>query len=154
MRGALGGTFIAHGVKHGRTINGTAGWFSSLGFRAPRTQAVTSAAVEVGSGVALLAGAATPLSTAAVVGTMGVAFKSVHQANGFFVINEGWEYVAVISAAAVTLSAIGPGRWSVDHRLGLDARTGPAVRALVTAGVGIGGAAAQLAAFWSRPDPR
>ena len=113
---------------------------------------MTSSAVEVGSGAALLVGAVTPLSASAVVGTMAVAFRSVHQPNGFFITNEGWEYVGIISAAAITLSAIGPGRWSVDHALGVDARTTPTVRALITAGLGIGGAAAQLAAFWSKPE--
>ena len=73
LRAARGSTMIAHGVRHGRTLAGTARWFDSIGFRQPRLQAVTSAAVEVGAGTALLAGAATPLAASAVVGTMAVA---------------------------------------------------------------------------------
>ncbi|WP_181783483.1 DoxX family protein, partial [Pseudonocardia pini] len=113
LRGAIGGTVIAHGVKHGRSLDGTAGWFGSIGFRQPRLQAQASAAVEVGSGVLLLAGAATPLASAAVVATMGVAARSVHIPNGFWITAEGWEYVTNLATAAVALAAIGPGRFSV-----------------------------------------
>jgi putative transposase len=68
LRAAIGGTMVAHGIKHGRTLDGTARWFDSIGFRQARLQAAASAAVETGAGVAVLAGAATPLSAAAVVG--------------------------------------------------------------------------------------
>jgi len=154
LRGAIGGTMIAHGVKHGRSLKGTAGWFGSIGFRQPDLQAKASAVVEIGSGVALLAGAATPLAAASVVGTMGVAARSVHQPNGFFINAEGWEYVANLATAAVALAAIGPGRFSVDRATGLDRKLrGPAAGA-VAAGVGLAGAAAQLAVFWTRPDPK
>jgi putative oxidoreductase len=153
LRTALGGTMIAHGVRHAQRLEGTARWFESVGFAEPELQARASVAVEVGSGAAVLAGAATPLSTSAVVGTMGVAFQTVHRANGYFVINEGWEYVAFVGAAAVALSALGPGRASVDRVLGVDGAGTPAKRALVTLALGLAGAAAQVAAFWTKPQP-
>lgn len=151
LRGALGGTMIAHGLKHARTLDGTARWFGSIGFRQPRLQAQLSSAVEVGAGAAVVAGVATPLSASAVVGTMAVAYQSVHRKNGYFITAEGWEYVGLISAAAVALSALGPGRWSVDRLLGLDDVAGPLRRALGTAGIGLAGAAGQLATFWDEP---
>lgn len=154
LRGAVGATMIAHGVKHGRSIDGTAGWFGSIGFREPRLQARASAAVEVGAGAALVAGAATPLAAAAVVGTMGVAAYSVHRPNGFFITAEGWEYVGNLAAAAVALAGLGPGRLSVDRALGWDRRLRGGVAAGVAAGVGIAGATAQLAAFYRRPAAR
>ena len=43
LRTVVGGTMIAHGVKHGRTLQGTAGWFGSIGFKQPMLQARTSA---------------------------------------------------------------------------------------------------------------
>jgi putative oxidoreductase len=153
LRGALAGTMIAHGVRHGRSLDGTAGWFSSIGFRQPRLQAQLSAVVEVGAGAAVAVGALTPLSTAAIVGTMGVAYQTVHRPNGYFIVSEGWEYVAFISAAATALSALGSGRFSLDRALGTDRIGSPAGRALVTALVGVGGAAGQLATFWNRPEP-
>jgi putative oxidoreductase len=38
LRGSLGGTMIAHGLRHARTQEGTAAWFGSIGFRQPRLQ--------------------------------------------------------------------------------------------------------------------
>ena len=151
LRTVLGGTMIAHGLKHGRSLDGTAGWFGSIGFKEPQLQARASAIVETGAGAALIAGAGTPLAAAAVVGTMGVAARSVHQPNGFFITAEGYEYVLNLAAASVALAGLGPGRWSVDRALGLDRklRGGPA--AAVAAGLGLAGAAAQLAVFWRRP---
>jgi putative oxidoreductase len=154
LRAAIGGTMIAHGVRHGRTLEGTARWFSSIGFRQPEVQAAASAAVEVGAGAAVLAGAATPLAAAAVVGTLTVAARSVHIPNGFFITKEGYEYVLNLSAASVALAAIGPGRLSVDHALGIDKRLTPLQGAAFAAGVGVAAAAAQLAVFWRRPKPQ
>jgi putative oxidoreductase len=153
LRAALGGTMIAHGVRHGRTLAGTAGWFGSIGFRRARLQAVTSAAVEVGAGTALLAGAATPLAASAVVGTMAVAGHAVHRPNGFFVVEEGVEYVGNLATASVALAALGPGRFSVDRALGLDEWGSGPRRAALAAGVGLAAAAAQLGAFWRPPAP-
>ncbi|ADJ48915.1 hypothetical protein AMES_7089 [Amycolatopsis mediterranei S699] len=151
LRAVVGGTMIAHGVRHARTLDGTAGWFSSIGFREPRLQAVASAVVEVGAGAALVAGAATPLAASAVVGTMGVAARTVHLPNGFFVLNEGYEFVLNLGAASVALAALGPGRFSVDRALGLDGRSSGPRRAAFAAGLGLAAAAAQLAVFWRRP---
>jgi putative oxidoreductase len=151
LRAVIGGTMIAHGVRHARTLDGTAGWFGSIGFREPRLQAKASAVVEIGAGAALLAGAATPLAASAVVGTMGVAARTVHLRNGFFVLNEGYEFVLNLAAASVALATLGPGRFSIDRALGLDERgTGPRRAALAT-GLGLAAAAAQLAVFWRRP---
>jgi putative oxidoreductase len=151
LRAAIGGTMIAHGVRHGRSLDGTARWFGSIGFRQPRIQAAASAAVEVGAGVALVAGAATPLAASAVIGTMAVAARSVHLPNGFFITGEGYEYVLNLSAASVALAAIGPGSLSVDHLLGLDAKLTGRQRAALAAGLGLAAAVAQLAVFWERP---
>jgi putative oxidoreductase len=153
LRGAIGGTMLAHGIKHGRTLDSTAEWFGAIGFRQPKMQAAASAVVETGAGLAILAGAATPLSSAAVVGTMAVAARTVHVPNGFFITGEGYEYVMNLSAASVALAAIGPGSLSVDRMLGIHDPLGPLQRALLTAGVGLGAAALQLAAFWRPVKP-
>ena len=39
LRGVLGGTMIAHGVRHARSLDGTARSFESIGFRQPRLRA-------------------------------------------------------------------------------------------------------------------
>jgi putative oxidoreductase len=85
---------------------------------------------------------------------MAVAYRTVHRPNGYFITAEGWEYVGFISAAAVALAALGPGKFSADHLLGLDNPGRPWQRAALAAGLGVGGAAAQLAAFWRQPHPK
>ena len=45
---------------------------------------------------------------------MTVAGLVVHRKHGFFITKEGYEYVLVISLVATGVSAIGPGRWSLD----------------------------------------
>jgi putative oxidoreductase len=153
LRAAVGGTMIAHGLKHGRTLKGTAGWFGSIGFRQPELQARASAVVEVGAGTAVGLGAATPLAASAVVGALAVAARSVHQPNGFFINAEGYEYVMNLAVAATALAAIGPGRWSVDRALGTDRLLSGVPAALAAAVLGLGGAAVQLGVFWRRPEP-
>ena len=153
LRVTIGATMIAHGVRHGRSLDGTARWFSSIGFRQPRLQAMASAAVETGAGAALIAGAGTPVAASAVVGTLAVAARTVHLPNGFFITTEGYEYVLNLSVASVALAALGPGDLSVDRLLGIHEKLTPARRAALAAGLGLGAAAVQLAAFWRAPAP-
>jgi putative oxidoreductase len=90
---------------------------------------------------------------------MAVAARTVHLPNGFFITGEGYEYVLNLSAASVTLAALGPGELSVDGLLGIHEKLGPAQRAAFAAGVGLGAAALQLAVFWrpkrseTEPEP-
>lgn len=153
LRGIVGGTIAAHGLKHGKTLPGTAGWFGSIGFRQPMMQARSSAVIEVASGAALVAGLGTPLAAAAVIGTMGVAAGSVHIPNGFFITSEGYEYTLALSGAAAAIAALGPGRLSLDRVFGLDRRSGAAI-GLAAIALGAGGAAGHLKMFWSKPAPK
>ena len=151
LRSSVGTTLIAHGLRHGRTLDGTARWFESIGFRQPRLQAQASSAIEVGAGAALIAGAVTPLAASAIVGTMAVAARTVHVPNGFFITGEGYEYVATIAAASVAAATLGGGRYSVDGALGWDAQLSGVRGAVLATGLGLLGAAGQLAAFWRKP---
>ena len=137
---------IAHGVKRGRTLAGTAGWFESINFHRPGLQARSSAVVEIGSGAALAA--------AGVVATMAVAARTVHARNGFFITAEGWEYVANLAAAAVALAGFGPRpySYSVDHLYGLHRRL-PILRTMtITAGLGLAASALQVSLCWRKPS--
>ena len=120
LRATMGSTMIAHGIRHGRTLPGTAGWFGSIGFRQPTLQAVTSAVVEVGAGAALRPGprprwrrprwsARWPSPATPCTGPTASSSSS-----------EGYEYAGNLAAASVALAALGPGRLSVDRALGLD----------------------------------
>ncbi|MCD0452938.1 DoxX family protein [Actinocorallia sp. API 0066] len=153
LRLTLGVTMVAHGWNHafgGGRLSGTARWFESIGIRPGRVHALLATVTELGAGVLLLAGLLNALATAAVVGTMVVALVANHLRNGFFIFRpgEGYEYVLMIILAACALAALGPGRWSVDHLVGL-ALDGP-WGLLVAAGGGVGGLLL-LAACW-RPS--
>ena len=146
------GLFLAyHGYNKffgGGRLPGTARWFGSIGFKAPKLQALMAASTEVGAGVLLAAGLLTPLAAAGVVGVMVVAIVSSHWKVGFFIFKEGggWEYCASIAVAAFAIGAMGGGEWSLDEAL--DLHMNGWVGTLVAGLVGVGGGLAQLAAFY------
>ena len=102
LRGWLGIVIMAHGINHGRSLDGTTSWFASLGWQRARLQAMLSAVAEIAIGVALIVGLLTSIAAAGLVATMFVAYLSNHRPNGFFIFRpgEGWEYVATIAFAS------------------------------------------------------
>ena len=121
-RVGLGLTIFAHGYAKffkGGKIEGTAGWFSSIGMRPGKMHAYFAALGEMGSGLFLALGFFTSVAALGIVGLMAVAGWVVHRHNGFFIISEGWEYTFVIALFAVIIAMIGPGDISIDcrHRL-------------------------------------
>ena len=153
LRVWLGIVMLFHGVNHARNLAGTASWFASKGFARPEAHARLSAAGEVAVGVGLAAGLLTSFAAAGLIATMFVAFWTIHRFAGFFVFarpDEGFEYVATLAVAAVTVAVVGPGDLSLDAVFGFaDGFDG-----WVGLAVGLGGVAAaalQLAVFWRRP---
>ena len=154
LRVVVGLTLAAHGWNKftgGGKIPGTGRWFDSIGMRPGRLNAYLAASTEMGAGVLLALGLLHPLAAAGVIGVMTVAGWTSHRTNGFFIIKEGWEYVFVLSAAALVSATLGPGEWSVDEGLGiatdLDGMTGFLIALLV----GVGGGIAQMLTFY-RPS--
>ncbi|UTT51136.1 DoxX family protein (plasmid) [Rhodococcus gordoniae] len=122
LRVALGGMLIAHGANKifgGGGLTGTAGWFESLGLRPGRLHAALAACTEIGAGALLLLGFLTPAASAAYIGLMLVAALTDHRGKGYFVFKGGWEYTLLVGMVAVVPAIVGPGRWSLDHVLGL-----------------------------------
>ena len=142
------GLFLAyHGynkVFGGGGLSGTAGWFGSIGMKWPVWQARLAASTEIGAGLMLAAGLLTPLAAAGVIGIMLVAIVVAHAKVGFFVFlpNQGWEYCATIAIGALAVGVIGPGQWSLDEAIDLSFNGWSGF--LITALVGVGGAALQL----------
>lgn len=146
LRVAFGAGLAAHGynkVFRGGRLAGTARWFGSIGMRWPRLQARLAAGTELGAGLLFAAGLLTPLAAAGMIGVMAVAYWTTHRDKGFFIINEGWEFVASIAVVAWAVATIGPGRYSLDHAVDIEwtGWTG----ALVAGLLGVGAAVAQLA---------
>src|SRR5688572_22464688 len=124
LRVALAVVVFAHGWNHvfrGGKLAGTARWFGSIGFKAPRLQAAVGSYTELGAGVLLALGLLTPLAAAAVAGTMLVALVANHAKNGFFIFRpgEGYEYVLTLLLASLALGALGGSEVSLDEALGL-----------------------------------
>jgi len=148
LRGVFGVFLAYHGynkVFGGNGLQGTAGWFGSIGMKWPLWQARAAAATEIGAGLLFAAGLLTPFAAAGIVAVMIVAIWTVHWQVGFFVFrpNQGWEYCASIAVVAFVVGMTGAGEWSLDHALDLhlDGWWG----AVVAGGLGVGAALAQLA---------
>jgi putative oxidoreductase len=156
FRLTLAVVFVMHAWNHlfgGGRIAGTARWFESLGMRPGVLHAWMASLAEFGAGVLIGLGMFTPFGAAAAVGVMGVAMITTHLKNGFFIFRpgEGYEYVLVLAAGAAALAGTGPGRWSLDELIGLT--IGGWGRLAIAAGLGVLGAAAQLAVFWRPRTP-
>lgn len=154
LRLTVGLTMAAHGwskFRRGGRIEGTAGWFDSIGMRPGRLHAYLAACTEIGAGLLLAAGAVTPLAAAAVIGLMVVAAWTVHLRNGFFSVNNGYEYNLILAMAAVVIALAGPGQLSVDRSLPWYPHIHGWFGLLVAMVVGIGAGAGQLLIFYRPP---
>ncbi|MGH9245576.1 MAG: DoxX family protein [Acidimicrobiales bacterium] len=154
LRVGAGITLAAHGYNkffRGGRIPGTAGWFDDLGMRPGRLHAVLAASTEITSGLLLAAGLLTPFAGAGFVGVMTVAAWTVHRPNGFFIVNDGWEYTWILALIGVAVATLGPGRWSLDGALGIADDLDGFVGLAIAVGLGLAAAAAQLVIFW-RPE--
>jgi putative oxidoreductase len=111
---------------------------------------MAAGASEMAGGALLALGLATPAAGAAITGVMTTAIRTVHQPNGPWVTDNGWEYPAVIIATVLTVVELGPGPVSLDAALGNErSGDGWALAALVA---GVGGSTLLLR-DWERPAP-
>ena len=156
FRSGIAAVMLAHGLNHiigGGKIEGTAGWFGSMGMRQPKLQAWLASLTEVGAGVLLVAGLFTPFAAAGVVGVMAVAWIINHRGNGFFIFRpgEGWEYVMTLLLCGLLLGTIGPGEWSLDEAFDINDDLSGWTGLLIAAIAGGGGSLGLLAVFWRPP---
>ena len=149
LRLVVGLTLAAHGAQKlfgwfgGYGLNGTGGFLEQLGFFPGRRNALFAGIAELGGGVLLALGLATPLAAVLIVSVMLVAIGSVHAKNGFFNHMQGYEYLLILAVVALSIVFTGPGAISLDAVLGIhDSGAGWALAALA---VGLVGGAAQLA---------
>jgi len=123
LRLLVGLAFAAHGAQKlfgwfgGGSPAGTAGFFASLGYRAPALMALLAGLAELGGGLLLASGLATPLAALALATVMLNAIVTVKWREGFL---SGYELEATYLIIVVALAATGPGRLSLDRALGWD----------------------------------
>ncbi len=149
IRSWIGLVILVHGVNHARSLDGTANWFESIGFKSAKLQATNSAIVEIGAGLLIIIGLGTSLAAAGIFSTMFVAFWTVHRKNGFFIFRpgEGYEYVATLASASLGLAIAGPGGASLDSALDIADLLDGWIGALIVGG-GLVGAFGLLAIYW------
>jgi putative oxidoreductase len=125
LRVVVGGTMFSHGAQKlfgwfgGHGLRGTAGFFGSLGWRAPLAMAFLAGLAEA-SGLALAVGFLTPLAALGITVVLLNAILVVHWKNGFFNGDGGIEFPLALASVAVALAATGPGRFSIDRLIGWD----------------------------------
>ncbi len=130
VRLTVGLTFIGHGTQK------LFGWFGGQGFSATARGYEERMQMRPGSFYAGLAGGGescggllvalgllTPIGSFLIAASMVVAIAKVTGKNGYWVSKNGWEYNFLIIVVAVALALGGPGRFALDHLLGLDAAT-------------------------------
>lgn len=154
LRLVLGVTLAAHGYNKffgGGRIPGTARWFESIGMKPGKFHATVAATTEMAAGLGLAAGFLTPIPAAGFVSLMLVAAWTVHRANGFFIVKEGWEYNLVLAVSAVAVATLGAGKLSLDYvvfgKSWMDGWQG----LLISVVLGLAGAIGQLAIFYRPP---
>lgn len=115
----LGIVLFAHGIQK-MIINGfgkTLEQFEALGIPLAIVSSAFVTVVEFVGGVLLLLGALTRVVVSLHIVVMVGAAIFVHASRGIFAQDGGWELVGVIAACELTLAAVGPGRYSIDHLL-------------------------------------
>jgi putative oxidoreductase len=98
----------------GGGIEGTIGFFASVGIPMPAVMAWVVALVEAVGGLALILGVAVPVFAAALAINMAVALLTVHLSKGFSVSGGGYEFVLTLLAGSVCLCFAGPGVLAVQ----------------------------------------
>jgi putative oxidoreductase len=152
VRVVVGPVLAFHGyakIFRGGRLEGTGGWFHSIGMRPGHVHARVAAGGELATGACLALGLLTPFAGMGLVGLMSVAVWTVHRGHGLLVIHNGWEYNLVLATVGVALAVTGPGEWSLDEAIGLDLN-GPA-GLLISLGGGVALAAIVLGASFRPP---
>jgi putative oxidoreductase len=151
FRFLLGVTFAGHGwaKRFGPGgLGGTAGWFESIGMSPGKRHAFNASTTEMAAGALLAVGLLTPFAAAGMVGVMVVAGWAVHRRNGFFIVSGGWEYTFVVGLIATAIAGFGPGRWSIDHAIGISDDFSGFLGVAIALVLGVGVGVAQLALFY------
>jgi putative oxidoreductase len=110
LRIVTGLIFLLHGLPK-LNLEGTAGFFGSVGVPLPQLMAIVILLIEVVGGALLIAGVATRLVSLLLVANMAVAIALVRLQAGFI---GGYEFELLLMTAAFALAVTGGGAYSVE----------------------------------------
>jgi len=124
IRLVIGLTFAAHGAQKlfgwfgGYGIEGTGGFFESVGIKPGKPMATLAGVGEVAGGLLFALGLFVPVASVLIVSAMIVAIVKVTGKNGYWITAEGYEYSVAIIAVAVGVALTGPGAYALDTFIG------------------------------------
>ncbi|HJP71548.1 MAG TPA: DoxX family protein [Candidatus Limnocylindria bacterium] len=125
VRLVVGGLLAGHGAQKlfgwfgGGGPEKTAGMMESLDLRPGHRWAFMAGASEFGGGILTALGALNPLGPLGIIGAMTMATTKAHWGKPIWVTSGGAELPVTNMAIAAALMIVGPGKYSVDHALGI-----------------------------------
>lgn len=125
IRVVIGVLFVAHGAQKlfgwfgGYGPKGTGGWMESVGIKPGVLMAMLAGLAELLGGALFAVGLLTPLAAVLIALTMLGAIAKVHGKNGLWATANGYEYNAVLIAAAIGIALTGAGDYSLDALFGI-----------------------------------
>jgi len=120
IRIVVGLAFIGHGAQKlfglfgGHGLEGTGGFFESIGIKPGKTMALLAGGSEFVGGLLFLLGFLTPIASLLIIITMIVAISKVHAANGFWAASNGYELNLLYIVTVLAVAFIGAGAYSLD----------------------------------------
>lgn len=116
----IGIIFAAHGAQKlfglfgGYGIEGTAGFMESIGLTPGYLMAFLAGAGEFFGGLFLIAGFLTRFAALITAIISIVAMITVHLNNGFFMSNNGFEFILLLLVGSISLIISGSGKFGID----------------------------------------
>jgi len=121
LRLIVGLIFLMHGSQKlfglfgGGGLTGTAGYFASIGLEPSGLLALLAGSGEFFGGLLLMMGLLTRPAAILTSIVSVVALLTVHLANGFFMSNNGFEYILILLVVSLAIFIAGSGKYSVDN---------------------------------------
>jgi putative oxidoreductase len=125
LRMTVGTLLAGHGAQKlmgwfgGPGLKGTHGFMESLGMKPARVWGTMAAGSEFSGGIMTALGLLNPVGPLNIIGAMLVATRKVHWGKPVWAGEGGAELPLTNIAAASAIALAGPGKYSLDHALGI-----------------------------------
>lgn len=116
LRLILGVVFIYHGWAKVTNIDGTLGFFSSIGLGSTALVYLAAYGEFIG-GILMILGLWTRFVAPVLVIIMAVAIQTVHLTKGFNIMSGGYEYALTLLVVSAAVGMLGAGKYSVDSQM-------------------------------------